>query len=85
MLVKEEIDKLLGASIIFPIPCSEWVSSIIIVPKKNGKLQLCVDYQMLNNVTINEYFSLPITNTMIVLFIYLYFSLQMVFKYNQTI
>lgn len=65
MLVKEEIDKLLEASIIFPIPYNEWVSPIIVVPKKNGKLQLCVDYQMLNNVTMYEYFSLPITNTML--------------------
>ena len=38
LLVKEEIDKLLECGFIYPIPYSEWVSPIVVVPKKNGKL-----------------------------------------------
>lgn len=62
MVLKEEINKLLEAGIIFPSSYSECVSPIIVVPKENEKLQLCVDYQKLNSVNKNDY-SLPITNT----------------------
>jgi hypothetical protein len=32
---------------------------IIFVPKKNGKLRLCVDYQKLNDITIKNRYLLP--------------------------
>jgi hypothetical protein len=38
LMVKEEIDKLLECGFIYPVPYSEWVSPIVVVPKKNGKL-----------------------------------------------
>ena len=41
--VKEEIDKLLKCGFIHPVPHSEWISSIVVVPKKNGKLKTCQD------------------------------------------
>ena len=41
--IKEEIDKLLEAEFIYEIEHIEWVSPIVIVPKKNGKLQVCVN------------------------------------------
>ena len=36
--VKEEIDKYLEAGFIYPVDKTEWLSPIVIVPKKNGKL-----------------------------------------------
>jgi hypothetical protein len=36
--VKEEIDKYLEAWFIYPVDKTEWLSPIVIVPKKNGKL-----------------------------------------------
>lgn len=36
--IKEEIDKLLTAEFIYEIEHTEWVSPIVVVPKKNGKL-----------------------------------------------
>ena len=42
-IVKEEIQKLLEAGFINPILDSEWVSPLVIVPKKNGKWIVCVD------------------------------------------
>ena len=44
LFVKEELDKLLDIGFIYPVPFSKWVSSIVIVPKKNGKLQTCKDF-----------------------------------------
>ena len=57
-IVKEEIQKLLEAGFIYPISNSEWVSPLIIVPKKNGKWRVCVDYRELNEATQKYHFPL---------------------------
>ena len=36
--IKDEINKLLEAELIYEIEHTEWVSPIVVVPKKNGKL-----------------------------------------------
>ena len=41
LLVKKEIDKLLKVIFSYKVPLSEWVSPIVVVPKKNGKLRIC--------------------------------------------
>ena len=50
-IVKEKLQKLLNAGFIYPISDSEWVSPLVIVPKKNGKWRVCVDYRALNKAT----------------------------------
>ena len=40
--IKKEIDKLLEANFIYEIEYTDWVSPIVVVPKKNGKLHVCV-------------------------------------------
>ena len=60
--VKEEIDKLLRVGFIRPIKWATWLSSIVVMPKKNRKLRVCVDYRKLNKATINDAFSLPFTD-----------------------
>ncbi|OAE34645.1 hypothetical protein AXG93_3267s1130 [Marchantia polymorpha subsp. ruderalis] len=43
LLVKEKIDKYLSAGIIYPVLSSEWVSPIVIVPKKlTGKIRVSI-------------------------------------------
>ena len=59
--VKEEIDKLLKIGFIRPVKQALWLSPIIIIPKKNGKFRICVDYQKLDAVTITDVFPLPFT------------------------
>jgi hypothetical protein len=39
-----------------------WLSPIVVVPKKNSKLRVCVDYRKLNAATITDAFSLPFTD-----------------------
>ena len=54
--VKEEIDKLLKIGFIHPVKRATWLSSIIIVPKKNAKISVCVDYRKLNQSTLRTPF-----------------------------
>ena len=58
-IVKEELQKLLNVNFIYPILDSKWVSLLVVVPKKNGKWWICVDYWDLNMATLQDYFPLP--------------------------
>ena len=57
--VKEEIDKLLHVSSIRPVKRATWLSLIVVVPKKNGQIRVCVDYRKLNAATVTDAFPLP--------------------------
>jgi hypothetical protein len=59
---KEEIDKLLRVSFIRPVKSATWLSPIVVVPKKNDKLRVCVNNRKLNAATITNAFSLPFTD-----------------------
>lgn len=58
-IVKEELQKLLYVSFIYPISNSKWVSPLVIVPMKNVKWRICVDFRELNKDTFRDYFPLP--------------------------
>ena len=60
--IKEEIDKLKEAEFIYEIEHTDWVSPIVVVPKKNGKLRVCVNLKKLNAATIRDNYPLPITD-----------------------
>ena len=57
-LLKDEINKLLTANIIRPSR-SPYASPVILVPKKDGSVRMCVDYRRLNLETIPEQWPLP--------------------------
>ncbi len=56
--VREDLDKLLDIGFIYPIETTQWLSPLVIVPKKNGNLQICVDYCKLNVQTKKDPFPL---------------------------
>jgi hypothetical protein len=58
-IVKEELQKLLDVNFIYPIFDNKWVSPLVIVPKKNGKWCVCIDYRELNKATLKDYFPFP--------------------------
>ena len=58
-VVKTELQKLLDVNFIYPISDSKWVSPLVVVPKKNGKWRICVDYRELNKATQKDHFPLP--------------------------
>jgi hypothetical protein len=57
--MKEELDKLLKVRFIHRFLHNEWVSFIVMVPKKNDKIRICQDFWKLNVVTKKYYFPLP--------------------------
>lgn len=63
--VKDELDRLLQVGFIAPIENPNWISPIVIVPKKNKKLWICVDYRKLNAATIPDPFPLPYMDSML--------------------
>eukprot|EP00253_Pinus_taeda_P010219 PITA_10219 len=58
-IVKEKLQKLPDAGFIYPISDSEWGSPLVLVPKKNGKWRIYVDYRELNKATKKDHFPLP--------------------------
>ncbi|MCO5560935.1 hypothetical protein L7F22_014555 [Adiantum nelumboides] len=54
-----EVNKLLKAGFIYPVTNSEWVSPVVVAPKKNGKWRVCVDYKPLNAATKRDHLPLP--------------------------
>ncbi|MCO5582067.1 hypothetical protein L7F22_035958 [Adiantum nelumboides] len=59
--IKEEIEKLKEAESIYEIEHTDWVSPIVVVPKKNGKLRVCVNLNKVNAATIRDNYPLSIT------------------------
>lgn len=58
--LKSELDHLVGKDIIAPVTTpTQWVSSLVVVPKKNGKLRLCLDPKDLNKAIQREHYPLP--------------------------
>jgi len=57
-IVKEELEKMLKAGVIRP-SSSPWASPIVLVTKKDGTTRFCIDYRLLNAVTIKDAFPLP--------------------------
>lgn len=60
--IKEEIDKLLEVEFIYNIKHTEWVSPILIIPNKNGKLYLCINLKQVSATIVRDNYPLPITD-----------------------
>ena len=48
---KYEIEKMLRAGFIIPTKYAEWLSNIVPIMKKNGKLRVCINFRDLNLAT----------------------------------
>ena len=59
--VREKVQALLGSGVIQESD-SDYAKSIILVPKKNGDVRMCVDYQALNCCIVNPMYPLPLVN-----------------------
>jgi len=61
-MVEQNIDKLLVVGFVESIEEATWLSPIVIVPKKNGKLRICIDFKKLNATTKKDPHPLPFTD-----------------------
>jgi hypothetical protein len=71
LTMKKDLNNLLDAEFIYPIKTTQWLSSLVIVPLKNGKFRICVNYHKLNAQTKKDPFPLPFldyNSTLYVLF-----------------
>ena len=57
--IKEEVLKQINACYLVTSVYPQWISNIIHVPKKDGKVSMCVDYRVLNKASPKDDFTLP--------------------------
>lgn len=58
--VENEIDRLVSQKILMPVKYSAWASPIVVVPKKNGDIRLCINCKVTINKSIeNQVYPLP--------------------------
>ena len=57
--VSDELKRLLAAGVIEPVDASAWVSPIVVIQKKSGKIRMCVDLREPNKAVVIDSFPLP--------------------------
>ena len=57
--IKEEVQKQINAGFLVTAEYLQWVANIVHVPKKDGKVRMCVDYRDLNKASPKDDFPLP--------------------------
>ncbi|KAL6225628.1 hypothetical protein ACLB2K_004477 [Fragaria x ananassa] len=63
--VKEEVEKMFKLGIIRVAKYNEWLSNIVHVRKKNGKIRVCVDYRDLNKATPKDVYPMLVVDMLI--------------------
>ena len=63
LAVKVKVQRLLDANVIREVKYSEWLANIVLVPKKNGKMRMCIDFIDLNKACKKDPFPLPRIDT----------------------
>ena len=61
----EEVTKQLKEGFIKPIHQAEWIANVVPVPKKDGKVRMCVDFRDLNKACPKDDFPLPHINVLV--------------------
>ena len=63
--IKEEVKKQLDAGFLEVAKYPQWVANIVPMPKKDGKVRMCVDYRYLNRASPKDNFPLPHIDTLV--------------------
>ena len=61
----KEVQKQFDVGFLAMAKYPQWVANIVLVPKKDGKVRMCVDYRDLNWASPNDNFPLPYINTLV--------------------
>jgi hypothetical protein len=63
--VKKEVERLIDANFIRPCRYAEWISNIVPVYKKNGKMRVCIDLRDLNRATPMDGYPMPVADLLV--------------------
>ena len=63
--IKEEVKKQLDTGFLEMAKYPKWVANIVLVPKKDGKVRMCVDCRDLNRASSKDNFPLPYIDTLV--------------------
>lgn len=58
-IIQAKVDKLLTTGFIIKVKYPHWFANMVVVPKKEGKWRVCVEYTNLNDVYPKDSFPLP--------------------------
>lgn len=64
-VILDEVQKLLKIGSIREVKYPNWLANTVVVPKKNGKWRVCVDYTDLNKACPKDSFPLPHINQLL--------------------
>ena len=59
LLVKVELEKLLGAKFIRAIAYAEWISNIVPISKHDKTIRVCINFRDVNKAYLKDDFPLP--------------------------
>jgi hypothetical protein len=59
LIAKAKIRRLLDTNVIREDKYLEWLANVVLVPKKNGKMRMCIDFTDLNKACKKDPFPLP--------------------------
>ena len=57
--IKDEVVKQLKVGFIKPVHQAKWIANVMPMPKKDGKVRMCVDFRDLNKACPKDDFPLP--------------------------
>ena len=57
--MEKKIKKLFEAKIIMALRFSKWVANLVLVRKKNGEIQICINFINLNIFSLKDNYPLP--------------------------
>jgi hypothetical protein len=57
----EELSRLLAAGFMEEVQHPDWITNLVLVPKKNEKWRMCVDYTSLNKAFPKDLFPFPVS------------------------
>jgi len=65
LVAKAKVQRLLNANVIREVKYSEWLANVVLVPKKNRKMRMCIDFTDLNKACKKYPFPLPRIDTFV--------------------
>jgi hypothetical protein len=57
----KELSRLLAVGFVEEVQHPDWITNLVLVPKKNEKWRMCVDYTSLNKAFSKDLFPFPVS------------------------